>query len=306
MKKIRYLVEYLLLVFFGNIVRLLPRRIMLFIGAGAGDFIYYCVPLRKKITLEQISRAFPEKSRKEVSRIAREAYANLAINSLEHLCLPFLTQDDLLSIVDLNNEEIFQNALRKKKGVILVGGHFGNWEYPGAAASAKGYPITYVVADIGNPYIDRMVNRHRTQAGITVLNKRMSIRTMLKALRDNNAMAMLMDQDAGRNGVFVDFFDIPCSTPRGPALFALKTGAALLFISSIRRQDGTLQVDFEEIDVDCSAGATVKNIHDLTQRCTAKLEAHVRKHPGHWFWMHRRWKTQPGDSSGKKECEAIV
>jgi Kdo2-lipid IVA lauroyltransferase/acyltransferase len=306
MKKIRYLVEYLLLAFFGNIVRLLPRKVMLFIGARAGDFIYYCAPLRKKITVEQISRAFPEKSRKEISGIAREAYANLAINSLEHLCLPFLTQEDLLSIVDFKNEEVLQNALRHKKGVIFVGGHFGNWEYPGAAASAKGYPITYVVADIGNPYIDRMVNRHRKQAGITVLTKRMSIRTMLQALRDNNAMAMLMDQDAGRNGVFVDFFGIPCSTPRGPALFALKTGAVLLFISSVRRPDGSLQVVFEEIDVDCSAGATSENIHGLTQRCTAKLEKHVRQHPGHWFWMHRRWKTQPGNSSENEEREATV
>ncbi|MEE4241069.1 MAG: lysophospholipid acyltransferase family protein [Desulfopila sp.] len=301
MKKIRYLAEYLFLVLFGKIVRLLPRKVMLSIGARAGDFIYYCAPVRKKLTLEQIRRAFPEKNSREISAIAREAYGNLAINSLEHLCLPALTKDDLLNIVTFKNEEVFQNALQKGRGVIFVGGHFGNWEYPGPAASAKGYPIAYVVADIGNPYIDKMVNRHRKQTGITVLTKRMSIRTMLKTLRQNNAMAMLMDQDAGRNGIFVDFFGMPCSTPRGPALFALKTGAIILFVSSIRHPDGSLQVIFEEVETDCDAGITSENIREVTQRCTSKLEAYVRKYPGQWFWMHRRWKTAPEDSSEKQE-----
>jgi KDO2-lipid IV(A) lauroyltransferase len=293
MKHLLYFLEYIVVAFLGVIIRLLPRGAVLFLGRRAGDCIFYCIPVRKKITVANIGRAFPEKSEKEIATIARDAYRNLAMNSFEHLCLQGLSKEKLQEIVEFKNEDILQNAFSRKKGVIFVGGHFGNWEYMGGAISSRGYPITYVVAGIANPYIDRMVNRHRMEMGITILPKGMSVRAMLKTLRKNEAMAMLMDQDAGRNGIFVDFFDRPCSTPKGPALFALKTGAAMVFLSSIRHPDGSLQVIFEEIELDYGEGVTEENINAIMQRCTAKLESYVREYPGHWLWMHRRWKTQP-------------
>ena len=204
-----------------------------------------------------------------------------------------MSKEELLKIVRLENEDVMQKALSGNKGVVVVGGHFGNWEYPGSAVCLKGYEIAYVVADIGNPYIDKMVNEHRQKAGVKVHPKGMSIRGILSTLRNNGSIGMLMAQDAGRNGVFVEFFGRPCSTPGGPALFALKTGAAIVYISSIRQQDGTLKVVLEEIDVDYSMGATEENIFDITQRCTSRLEFYARKYPEQWFWMHRRWKTRP-------------
>ena len=278
-----------------NILRFLPRRVVLFLGARAGDFIYYCVPIRKKLTVSQLEQAFPEKSEREILGIARDVYRNLAMNTFEHLCLPYLSKSALLSIVDLKNEELLQKAFARGKGIIFVGGHFGNWEYMGGAVSSKGYPIGYVVANIGNPYIDRMVNEHRKSTGIAILEKGMSMRGILKTLRGNGSLAMLMDQDAGKTGVFVNYFGRLCSAPKGPAIFTLKTGAALLYVSSARQRDGRLEAVFEEIDVDYDAGPTEENIHTLMQRSTAMLEASVRKYPGQWFWMHRRWKTPAPD-----------
>ncbi len=293
MKKYRYLPEYKIVVFLGWFIRLLPRKMVLLLGERIGDLIFYCIPVRKKITVNQIKRAFPDKSNREVAGIARDTYRNLGMNSLEYLCLPGLSKKSLLEIVKFKNEEVMQRAFAKGKGVILVGGHFGNWEYMGAAISASGYPLTYVVAGIANPHIDKMVNKYRMGVGISILPKGMSVRLMLKTLRKNEAMAMLMDQDAGRNGTFVNFFNQPCSTPKGPALFALKTGAAMILVSSIRQRDGALQVNFEEVELDYGQGATPENIHEIMQRCTAGLESYVRDYPGHWLWMHRRWKTHP-------------
>lgn len=105
--------------------------------------------------------------------------------------------------------------------------------------------------------------------------------------------AMLMDQDAGTSGAFVEYFGRLCSAPKGPALFVLKTGAALLYVSSARLPDGTLRAVFEEVEVDYDAGTTEENIHDIMQRSTTMLENSVREFPGQWFWMHRRWKTPP-------------
>lgn len=299
MKKIRYYLEYIFLFCLGYVVRRLPRRLVLLMGARAGDFIFYCVPVRKKLTIKHLNNSFPEKSEREIAAIARGVYQNLALISLEHLCLPGLSKEELLKIISFENEELMQRAFSRKKGIIFVGGHFGNWEFMGGAVSLKGYPLTYVVAEIENPFVDHMVNDYRRKTGTEILSKGVSVRRILKTLRNNGSMAMLMDQDAGRNGIFVDFFGMPCSTPKGPALFALKTGAPIIFAASIRQKDGSIKVILEEIDIDHSKGTSEENVLDVMQRSTARLEYYIRKYPDHWFWMHRRWKTSPQDIGGQ-------
>ncbi len=297
MKKTRFLIEYLLLRLLGYCFRIMPRSMVVSLGKWAGSFIYYCIPVRKKITLENLRNAYPEKSEKALALIARKAYQTLVQNGLEHLCLAFMRPEDLLEIVEFKNEEILKKAYARGKGVIIVGGHFGNWEYSGAAITSKGYPLTYIIAKIANPYINDAVNEHRQKMGIGILAKGMSVRGILKTLKNEDGMAMLVDQDSGKNGVFVTYFNRPCSTPKGPALFSLKTGAALVFVAGIRNENGTVTVQCEEIDVDYSLGGSDENIAQIMQSCTSLLEKYVRKYPGQWLWMHRRWKTRAGDKA---------
>ncbi len=294
MNKIRFLLEYLFLRLLGACFRMMPRRLVVSLGKWAGSFIYHCIPVRKKITLENLRNAYPEKSERELALIAKKAYQTLAQNGLEHLCLAFMQPEELYRIVKFNNEEILKKAYARGKGVIIVGGHFGNWEYLGAAISSKGYPLTYIIAKIANPYINSAVNAHRRKMGIKILSKGMSVRSILKTLKDAGGMGMLVDQDAGRNGVFVTFFGRPCSTPKGPALFCLKTGAALVFAAGIRNQDGTVTIQCEEVEVDYSLGSSEEHIAQVMQSCTTLLEKYVREYPGQWLWMHRRWKTGAG------------
>ncbi len=266
---------------------------VLFLGSRLGDLIYYCVPIRKALVLESLGIAFPEKTQSELQTIARGTYRNLGMNVLEHICLPTLTKEDLLDIVVFENEDIIKEVQARGKGTIFVGGHFGNWEYAGGAVSFSGYPLTYIVAKISNDYLDKKVNEHRRSTGIEVLSKGMSVRGVLKALKQNGLVSILMDQDAGKRGIFVDFFNRKCSTPIGPASIALKTGAEILFFVCIRQPDGRIKVVFEDIGVDHELEATEENIQNLTQKCTSRLEHYTRLYPDHWFWMHRRWKTRP-------------
>lgn len=292
MKKIRLYLEYMCLVGLGKILRTLPRRTAIAIGRRFGDFIYFCIPIRKKITMENLRLSFPDLPQSRIAEIARQAYQNLVLNAVEHLCLSNMTGEDLQRIVTIEGEELLKKAFARGKGVVYVGGHFGNWEYMGGTVSSMGYKLAYVVSEISNYYIDKMVNDHRRQMGVEIINKGVATRGIIKSLRDNYGIAMLMDQDAGRSGVFVNFFGRPCSTPPGPALFALKTGAAMLFVSPVRQPDGTIRASFAEIDVDYEKGVTNENILDIIQRCTTMLESQIRLHPDHWLWMHRRWKTK--------------
>ena len=293
MKKIRHYIEYKLLLGIGFLVRGLPRSTMLWLGRIVGDFIYFCVPVRKAITLDHLAHSFPDKSASERKKIARGTYRNFGMNIFEHLCIPALSKDDIRDIVTLADENVLAEALERKRGVIIAGGHFGNWEYTSSAVAAYGYRLGVVVAELSNQYMDKKINEHREATDAVMIPKGASTRSVIKLLRENGAVGMLMDQDENEEGIFVDFFGRPCSTAKGPAVIALKTGASIVFFAAIRQSDGTIKVVFEPVEIDYEAGATDENILDITQRCTARLEHYTRLYPDHWFWMHRRWKTRP-------------
>lgn len=293
MKKFRHLLEYGFFLGMGLIARLLPPRLALAFGARFGEFGYYCIPIRKQVTLDNIKLALPEKNEKERKKIARQVYRNLGIIAIEHLRFPLLSPQDLLQSVTFEGESVLKAALARGKGVIITGGHFGNWEIMGCSLGASGYPTSFVVADIHNRYLDRMINKHRRQMGINIIPKGIAIRGILQELKNNRCVTLLMDQDAGKSGAFVEFFGRPASTPKGPAKYALKTGAALMLTLSFRQPDGSLRVIFEEIKRDDLNNANEESIQILTQRATTRLEQRIREYPDHWFWMHRRWKTQP-------------
>jgi len=297
MKKIRHYIEYKLLIGIGSVIRGLSRLTMLRLGRLVGDFIYYCVPVRKTIILNHLELSFPDKSTAERKKIARGTYQNLGMNVFEHLCVPMLSKEDIRAIVKLVDEDVLVQALARNRGVIIAGGHFGNWEYTSSAIAAYGYRLGVVVAEVSNKYIDKRVNEHREATGAEMIPKGASTRAVIRILRANGVMGMLMDQDENEDGIFVDFFGRPCSTAKGPAAIALKTGAAILFFAAIRQDDGTIKVVFEPVEIDYDAGVTEDNILDITQRCTSRLEHYTRLYPDHWFWMHRRWKTRPQEEN---------
>lgn len=293
MKRVRHYLEYHVLIGIGYLIRDLPRPKILRLGRYVGDFIYYCVPVRKAIVLDHLEQAFPEKSVSEIKKIARGTYQNLGMNVLEHLCIPTLSDEEIRCIVDLADEEILVQALERNRGVIIVGGHFGNWEYSSSALSANGYRFGVVVAKVSNKYINNKINEHREATGGEMIPKRSSTKAVLRILRENGSVGMLIDQNQKRGGTFVNFFGRPCSTAKGPALLALKTGASIIYFAALRQPDGSIKVVFEPVEIDYQAGATEENIQDITQRCTTRLEHYSRLYPDQWFWMHRRWKTRP-------------
>jgi KDO2-lipid IV(A) lauroyltransferase len=127
-----------------------------------------------------------------------------------------------------------------------------------------------------------------------------ALRGILKALHEKKFVAILADQDAGGNGIFVDFLGRPASTGRGPAAFVLKTRAPIVFCVTIREPQGRHRIEAELLTFDFSQnGAALseeEKLKSVTQAWTKVLEKYVRQYPDHWFWMHRRWKTRPAIS----------
>jgi len=276
-----------------RIIHYLSPQAAVKIGRRLGDFIYYFIPIRKSVVLENLARALPEKSAKERKIIARKTFENFGQTFIEFLRNPVRTKEETLSRVVLHNEEILKEAHENGSGTLLMTGHFGNWEMMACVVVALGFPLVVVARPQRNRLVDALINQYRRAAGIETVSLGMGVRAFLRALRQNKFVAILADQDAHREGVFVDFLGRPSSTAPGPAIFALKTGAEIVFVTSVLRPDGKYDAFFEKIETKDVSGLTPENIRIITQRHAGKLEEKIRRWPHHWFWMHRRWKTSP-------------
>ncbi|MCJ7497105.1 MAG: lysophospholipid acyltransferase family protein [candidate division Zixibacteria bacterium] len=292
MRRMRHRVEYLLTRGLGTLVQILPYQASICIGSFLGDLAFSLFRIRRKVALDNLKRAFGRSlAEKEVRRIAREAYRNIGRGLVEYAMFPVLKKklDKLVKFEGLDN---FDRALTGKKGVVLIAGHFGSWELMGAATSQKGYPIDFLVGEQHNILVDNLMNKYRQLMGIGIIKMGVATRGVIKALRNNRFVAMLSDQDAGKDGTMVNFFGYPASTPKGPAAFVLKTEAPLIMGFIIRQDNGRQRIIFEEPIYIRKSKNKDDDIRNLTQAYTSLLEEYIRKYPDHWFWPHRRWKTQ--------------
>lgn len=292
MKKVSYFIQYLLLKLLQVSVNRLPSRAAIKFGADLGSLAYF-LGLRKEVAANNLRNSFPLKKETEIWQIALSLYRNLGMNLSELLRFTKCDCRHIRRIVTLQGAEHLDQVLKKGKGAILVSAHYGNWELYAAALACYGYPFSVVVYPQHNQYVDAMLNDLRRAKGIEVIYKKNAAREVLLALRRNRFVTMLADQDAGSDGLFVDFMGHKASTTKGPAVFALKTGAPIITGAIVRQDDGLHRGYVNPpLYADQNNGKETE-ITWLTKAFTAQIEEYVRKKPDHWYWVHKRWKTKP-------------
>lgn len=259
-------------------------------GAGLGD-VAHALGLRRRVAEQNLSAAFPDWSTERRARVVRDVYRELGRVALEYPRLDRLAAAPLGEhIAAIEGREHLERAIRDGRGAILMGGHFGNFELSGACM-ARLHPTSFVVRPLANPGVETRIRTLRARAGIGQIQES-APRAVYEALRANQWVAMLADQDARRHGVFVPFFGRPASTAIGPARIALATGAPIIMGLMWREPDGR-----HRLEVDPPLRLEDPGAPDAALRLTAlhvrRLEERVREHPEQWFWLHRRWKTAP-------------
>lgn len=290
MKTIQHLIEYSFLVLLALVVRIMPLEFNRFIARRLADFVFFILPIRKIVVLTNLRESFgSSKSEREIHQIARKTYQQFAQTMIELLYFPNLGKKEIEELVHIENLPLLDAAYKMGKGAVFVGAHFGNWELMGAAL-AQHYPVSLVVGQQENILVDNLLNSFRLQKGTKILPLKLALRGVLKALKNKEFVAILADQDAHQDGVFVDFFGRPASTPKGPALFSLRANCPLIS-GHIFRENKRFKVIFEIVPKPEPTGNEEKDIELYTQEQTKILENYCRKYPDHWFWMHRRWKT---------------
>lgn len=276
---------------------MMPRGAALRVGAALGTLGWRPLGIRRAVVERQIAAAFPGIDDAEVQRIGRAAFAHLGQVAVETALLARMGPADVADRFEgVDGWEIVDEMRAAGRGIIMVTGHLGNWELGGAYIAARGVPLDAVVRRMGNPLFDRFITRTRSRLGMTVVWDRDSVRRTPRVLRANGGVAFVMDQ-AGLHlaSTFVPFFGRPAKTPRGPAVFALRLGAPMVFGVALRQPSGRYRLSFEAIPV-ADTGNRDRDVDEVVARYTRVLERWVRRAPEQYFWHHRRWKQQPPDT----------
>jgi Kdo2-lipid IVA lauroyltransferase/acyltransferase len=276
-------------------LRLLPRPVALAAGRGLARMAYTFGGRLRRTGERNLELALPGLSPAERASILRDCFANLGRLLGEFSHLPRATPESLRRIIECEGLENLEAARREGRGVILFTGHLGAWELSSFALSAFGYPMSFLARRLDNDHVEQLVESTRTRFGNRSIDKRSAARPMLRALRAGGIVGILVDLNTHpHEAVFVDFFGIPASTTSGLATLALRTGAAVLpvFIPwDEERKRFVLRVD-PPLEIE-RTGDEAEDVHRLTSLFTSVIESYVRRFPGQWLWIHRRWNTRP-------------
>ncbi len=264
-----------------------------------GKIFYYLIPYRRTTVLANIKLAFgKDLNEREHVKLAQCFYTHLSRLIKEVIVLRFLDNDAISSRVELQGKEHLVSAYEKRKGVLILSGHFGNWELAPAGAAVK----LHRAADTGqmhcirkllsNKFLEKLVFNRFNMAGIRVIPKEKTLRQTLKALAGGNSVVFVMDQHSsvGGEGILTEFFNKPVGTFRSLAKLAKKTGAPVVPVSSYRLASGrhVLKIHRELIFIEHQDAEEEQRLN--TQRYNSFIEQTIIDHPDQWIWMHRRWK----------------
>ena len=265
----------------------------------AGKVAYHLLPVRRKVVTDNIRLVFGDSlTEKERLGLAQNFYGHLWKLLVENLTTGFLSQDQIRQRVKVVDDYHIADGLKLKKGVLLMTGHFGNWELAPVGGMLH-FPqwrgkFHVLRRAIVNKTIEKILFRRFYAAGLDIIPKKRSLDRVLDELDRNEIVTFIMDQHAkpGKDGVVVDFFGKKAGTFKSLAMVARSTGAPIVPSASYREEDGTHVMCFyppltwvEDDDFD-------KEILINTKIYNETMEKMVLEHPTQWWWVHKRWKIK--------------
>ncbi len=286
---------YLLVKGFSVFINFLPEGFALWLGRQLGRLIFYLDRGHRKVALENLQTALgEEKPKRELGTIAKRAFQNLGMMAIEFFRIPKLETEDFKKKVSVEGLEEALRLLEKKKGVLLLIGHFGNWELMGLMSKVIGNPIMVIAKPMKkNRWVDEWITKIRNAAGLEVISNVNASRKVMKALSQNRVVGILIDQRAKRSeGIWADFFGKKAPTTPGLAILAMKTGAPVLPVFMVRNGFQNHRLLIKKPLELIRTGHLKKDVEANTQLFNDTLESMIRQYPDQWFWVHRRWERK--------------
>jgi len=256
-------------------------------GRAVGRLAWHVVRRERNKALHNIAVAFPEWSDEQRRDVIRRMFDHLGMSLFEVAWLPNL-KAETTPVVGI---EPLRELIAAKHPLLLIGAHCGNWEWMAHATQLGGVPIAVLHRERDDQEMNQFITELRSGIGIHTIDRgsASSARDMIRALKNGQALAFLMDQNIRAESVKIPFFGHPAPTPIGPAKLAIRMEAAVAIGFTSRTKDGHHHVEYFPPILTSRGDDPVA----LLTRITSAVEDHVRRVPDQWVWMHDRWRERP-------------
>lgn len=263
-----------------------------------GRFIYYCLPYRRKVVKANMDQVFGQTlSLAEKKQLAKAFYSHLATSIKEMFLLRFISDKKLQEAVEVRGDQHLRAIHAKQRGVLILTGHFGSWEFApiGGIASFKEFQgqFHFIRRTFGNKWLERVLFHRYYRAGLNVIPKQNALDKVIHALDQNHAVIFVLDQHAlleNRDGIAVEFFGKKAGTYRSLATFSRYTGVPVVPAAAYRLPNGRHVLEFHEPIPWEDYESTKESIYRNTLAYNQALERIILAHPEQWSWLHKRWK----------------
>jgi KDO2-lipid IV(A) lauroyltransferase len=270
---------------------LLPRSVHLSLGWLLGFLWFSVFRIRRHVVLDGLRKAYPEKSPDWHKRVGFQSLWNMGNNIVEYLLLVSYSKEQMDRYFVFEGMESLDRAKAKGKGALILTAHMGNGDFGCVGLSSKGYPVAIISKQFKSKWLNEAWFGLRRRLGIKFIREEKSTFEILRALKAGEFVIFVLDQFMGPpSGVETTFFGRKTGTAQGLALFHQRTGVDVIPGYTMRDGEGRLHViadspiPFEE------RSSHEETISFMTQKYTDKIEEIVRKDPGQWLWLHKRWK----------------
>ncbi len=290
-RKVRYYFEYLPLAAGLFLFQLLPWNAATTLGQSLGRLFSHIVRKRYRVTIDNLTKAFPEKNPAEIEAIARASWANIGRIAAEFIKVTSSSPEDLLRRCRIENDAEFRKRLATGKGALVHVAHFTNWEVAGLALMASGYNVVALARITRNPYVETMMRKRRLRFGGELVGHRNPFFACVKALKRGKAICIAMDQNMPAGELFLPFFGRICSVSPVTALLSLKTNTPIYPLHVLRGPDGVITARFEPAIIP-PEHYTEEGVLDMVKLLNGRLENWIRANPDMWLWSHNRWKRE--------------
>jgi KDO2-lipid IV(A) lauroyltransferase len=276
-------------------VKIMPSRWTSYLCARLGILAFHLVKKERQKTINNLTIAYgEEKTQTEIYRMARDVFYNLGRGAAElAVKLNTNTEKAYFRNVEVIGREHADNAVARGKGMIMIIPHLGCWEALPKAWTVLGVKGGAVGKPMKNEKLNNWVLKNREFNGFKVLPRGSSYKTILRFLKQNYSLGMLIDQDTSVKGVFVDFYGKPAYTPIGAAMLALDSDAAVITSCYVRTKGNKYKLICSEPIETIRTGDRKEELQLNTERYQKAIEKLIKAYPNQWVWMHERWKTTP-------------
>ncbi len=293
-KKTKRALTYNLARFFIAFFNIIPRPLAVGIGSMMG-YLAYLISHRDRFKAQRnLAAAMGDSlNTKQQKVIVRNMFVNFGKNIADIVRFKRHYDRQISRLVDVEGLEYFDRAYRRGKGVIAVTGHIGNFELLAAFTVKSGYNAAVIGREMYDRRLNELLVGNREAIGIVNIDTKDSPRRILKLLKKGYTLGILIDTDSYRvRSAFVPAFGRLSWTPVGQSIIGLKTGAAFIPIVCVRNGNRYKVIVKPEITIERTNDFD-SDVHKMTEKCTASLEAIIREWPDQWIWLHNRWHTRP-------------